>query len=744
MNLNSEKVSTFGQLSANNSEVVAAFFVLAVIFMMILPLPTWLIDILIALNMCIAALLVIFSMYIPGPLAFSTFPGVLLLTTLFRLALSISTTRMILLQADAGDIVQTFGEFVVGGELIVGLVIFLIITVVQFVVITKGSERVAEVAARFSLDAMPGKQLAIDSDLRSGLLEADDASKLRENLSRENQLYGAMDGALKFVKGDAIAGLVIVAVNLLGGLTVGIANRGMSTSEAISVYSVLTIGDGLVAQIPALLISLTAGMIVTRVSTENISSNEDNGSVGKDIAKQILDQPRAWIMSSAAMLTFAVIPGMPTLSFLFLSLLTGFVGFTRFIAQKKILETEEQARQENPFADFESEVNSGQVDIQAFLPVTEYSVHIAKQFANPNSALSIENNIRKTRNQIVSSLGMLLPDIIMKTESAMPLNSFVFNVNETPLFSSVYAANAIVVPSSCKQSLTEILVNFNEEKDFNPDRVLLEDLVNNVCWLPARFAELLQKHSFAFLVGDDYIKSLIGSLFLRTAPQFIGINEAHRFNNDLETTNPELAKELQRSLSMVVMADVMRNLATESVPMRALRQISETLIRFSQTSQDAMFLAEQVRFALRFQICHNIGVNNLLKIITLHSSFSGAFIKAAEAASEEGHSTLSINTSYLTQKLVKYLKKILSNSQNMAIDLAQDFNERTYSNIVIVVPDTLRRYIREALLRDFYHLPVLSERELITEIKIEKLAELSLSPNEYTPASSIEDPSVPA
>ena len=280
------------QIITSRNDLVLAFFLVAVIFMMILPLPTWLVDALIGINMTISAILLMVAMYLPSPLAFSSFPSVLLVTTLFRLGISIATTRLILLQGDAGHIIFTFGNFVVGGNLVVGLVVFLILTIVQFVVITKGAERVAEVAARFSLDAMPGKQMSIDGDMRAGTIDMEEAKRRRGIVEKESQLYGAMDGAMKFVKGDAIAGLIIVAVNLLGGIVIGTMQRGMTAADAAKTYSVLTIGDGLIAQIPALFIAICAGMIVTRVQSGDGPSN-----VGKDIGQQVMAQPRALMIA---------------------------------------------------------------------------------------------------------------------------------------------------------------------------------------------------------------------------------------------------------------------------------------------------------------------------------------------------------------------------------------------------------------------------------------------------------------
>ena len=268
-------------------------------------------------------MLLMLSLYIPRTLEFSTFPSVLLFTTLFRLALNISTTRLILIYADAGHIIHTFGNFVVAGNFVVGAVIFLIILIVQFLVITKGAERVAEVAARFTLDAMPGKQMSIDADVRAGAIDNDMAKIKRDELGRENQLYGALDGAMKFVKGDAIAGLVITAINIIAGLIIGIMQKGMTAEKAIKVYSILTIGDGLVSQIPALLISLTAGVIVTRVS------GDASKALGQDITKQIFAQPKAMLIAGAMVILMMTIPGFPKIPFVLL-------GVALFLAGRKL------------------------------------------------------------------------------------------------------------------------------------------------------------------------------------------------------------------------------------------------------------------------------------------------------------------------------------------------------------------------------------------------------------------------
>jgi len=312
------------------ADLALAVLVIAIIGLMILPIPTFLLDTLLATNLCISIALLLVAMYIPSALHLSTFPSLLLFTTLFRLALNITTTRLILLKAHAGDIIYTFGHFVVAGNYVVGGVIFLIITIVQFLVITKGSERVSEVAARFTLDAMPGKQMSIDSDMRAGLIDIDEAKRRRQSLEKESQLFGAMDGAMKFVKGDAIAGLIITAINIIGGLIIGVLQKGMPLPKAVQTYSILTIGDGLVSQIPALLISITSGVVVTRVS-----SGEEEANLGRDIGQQLLSQPKALLIASGMLFGFALIPGFPAAQFLILGSIVGAIGYGLYLPQKK-------------------------------------------------------------------------------------------------------------------------------------------------------------------------------------------------------------------------------------------------------------------------------------------------------------------------------------------------------------------------------------------------------------------------
>lgn len=312
---------TFLETIAARQEIALVALLVLTMAMMIMPMPTMLADVLIATNIGLSVLLMMVAIHIGGAVEFSTLPSLILITTAFRLSLSITTSRMVLVQGDAGEIIRTFGEFVIAGNVVVGLVVYLIITIVQFVVISKGSERVAEVAARFTLDALPGKQISIDTDLKNGDIDQKEARRRRLMLERESQLYGAMDGAMKFVKGDSIASLVIIVVNLVGGITIGCLQRGLSFSDAVHTYSLLAVGDGLIAQIPALLISLTAGIIVTRTGSDS------GGNLGQDIFAQLTAEPRTLQIAAVVLAALAIVPGFPTAVFLTLAILIGSSGW---------------------------------------------------------------------------------------------------------------------------------------------------------------------------------------------------------------------------------------------------------------------------------------------------------------------------------------------------------------------------------------------------------------------------------
>lgn len=455
-------IAGLNKLGQRNDLMLAAMLV-AIVSLIILPMPTVLVDFLIALNMGLSFILMMTSIYLLSPLEFSSFPAVLLVTTLFRLALSITTTRLILLQADAGEIVYTFGNFVVGGNLIVGIVIFLIITIVQFLVITKGSERVAEVSARFSLDGMPGKQMSIDADLRAGSIEMEEAQKRRELVQKESQMYGSMDGAMKFVKGDAIAGLIIIFVNITAGVAIGTTMNDMTAGEALQLYAILTVGDGLISQIPALLISITSGIIVTRVS------NEDSKDLGNEIGGQLLDKPKALLVGGVLLLGFALIPGFPTFIFLMLALMIGGGGY--YLLRKASREMAQEAEGGIPAMAAATETAGdakSRLDQQEeFTQTLPLIIDVPTSIQETLNTQMLNDELLKVRKALYMDLGVPFPGIHLRFNDSMADNTYSIMLQEVPVASGHFRPGYVFVRETIDH-LEMLKIPYEQEEDFLP------------------------------------------------------------------------------------------------------------------------------------------------------------------------------------------------------------------------------------------------------------------------------------
>ncbi|MDY7530907.1 type III secretion system export apparatus subunit SctV [Pseudomonas sp. Bout1] len=674
---------------AQRAEVLGAVVILGIVFIFIVPLPTWLVDILIAVNICISCLLIVLALYLPGPLAFSSFPSILLLTTMFRLALSIATTRLILLEQDAGDIVEAFGNFVVGGNLAVGLVIFMILTIVNFLVITKGSERVAEVAARFSLDAMPGKQMSIDSDLRAGLIDGEQARDKREQLSRESQLFGAMDGAMKFVKGDAVAGLIIVVINLLGGFSTGMFQHGMSASDSMALYSVLTIGDGLIAQIPALLISLTAGMIITRVAPSGRNKGANN--MGAEIARQMTSEPKSWVIASIGMLAFAALPGMPTVVFILISLMTGSLGYY-LMRQRQKLEAPAEAG-----ADTVAPEENGEVDLRGFDPSRPYLLQFPPHLRNTEQLGALVHGIRQARNGLVTQIGLTLPPFEVEFTPLLADDELRFCVHEVPMIKAtlgdrmaVELAALRVEPQEGSQGLAE-----RDEQDW--------------VWLAADDPLLDDAQLERYTAHDLIIERMTRAMML-SGPQFLGIQESKSILSWLEFNQPELVQELQRIMPLSRFSAVLQRLASEGVPLRAVRLIVESLIEYGQHEREPDALADYARIALKSQILHQYSEADGLHAWLLSPSTENILREALRQTQTGVFFSLDNDNSAALVSLLK-----------------QAFAVRAKSKSVLLVAQDLRSPLRTLLLEEFNHVPVLSFAELGSSSKVKVLGRFDLS-----------------
>jgi type III secretion protein V len=570
------------------SDLILVSCIAAMIGMMIVPLPTWLLDILLTVNITIAVTILMVSIYIANATQIASYPTLLLITTLYRLALDISATRLILLQADAGEVIRSFGMFVVGGNFVVGAVIFLIITLVQFIVITKGAERVAEVSARFTLDAMPGKQMSIDADLRSGTIDSTEARRRRDALSRESAFYGAMDGAMKFVKGDAIAGIVITLINIIGGLIIGVAMRNMEPMRAVQTYSILTIGNGLVSQIPALLISISAGMVVTRVASER-----ENSNLGRDVATQILAQPKAIAVAAGILFVMALIPGLPKIPFFMLATLTGATAYGLLKAIRTNAEKVPAKTEVVPEPDLT-------VTIPLVLEVSEELT----PFVNMRTpeGRTFAQLFGEIRNSLYYQTGIIFPPVQIRGNQPHPSALYKIWMNEVPVVTGQVRVDAALVNSTAGNI---IIFGIPGEDTKNPADG------SPAAWISKN--DIPRARAASLQVWDTHEILLMHlSQFLRKhAREFIGFQEVQWMVNRVKAFYPALVDEIvPKPVSVQQLTEVLQKLAEEGVPIRDLKAILQALSEAARFDQDASARVEHVRVAMRQKLCFHLAGGN--------------------------------------------------------------------------------------------------------------------------------------
>lgn len=672
------------RLTAQQDLLLVALLV-ATIAMMVLPLPTVLADLLIALNIGIAIVLMMVAVYIRESVELSTLPSIILITTAFRLSLSITTSRMVLVQADAGDIIRTFGDFVIAGNVVVGLVVYLIITIVQFVVITKGSERVAEVAARFSLDALPGRQMSIDTDLKNGDIDQAEARRRRERLQKESQLYGAMDGAMKFVKGDAIASLIIIVVNLIGGVTIGCLQRGLPFGEAVQTYSLLAVGDGLIAQIPALLISLTAGVVVTRVTSER------GGSLGHDIVGQIGAEPRTLFVAAAVLGALALVPGFPVAVFLAFAAILAGVAWLVSMRRRREEDTRFQA----------------EVDRSAGRPVSvSLLVHLGSdlQELRPGVARGLD----AAHGALAGRLGIPVPPFRL---SGMPPGP---------------AASYRIDPACYRIDIDDVP---SLGGAIDPDRVFVEDVPDTldelaVAWLraPGPFGQ----DSLTIAAADAPAAREAGLLMIDPAEQvcrdaerallayarrFVGIQETQMLLRAAEAHFPELVREATRACPLPVLTDVLRQLVEDQVPIGNMRQILDTIMEWGSREPGSAMLAGHIRVALRRQICHSWSAGGkTLNALVVEGALEQA-LRPMLPATIQGDLVEGAAAKRLVESARAQLASCL---------------RRGRPAVVLVAPD-LRRHLRKLLRKHDLDVPVMTYDEVAPEFAVQLVGTLRLS-----------------
>ena len=673
-----------------NTDVLLAFGLIMMLGLMLIPLPAGFLDFFLALSITISVLIFVVSLFIQSPLDISVFPGLLLISTLFRLSLNISSTRLILIDGYAGKVIETFGSFVVSGNYVVGFIVFIILVIVQFTVIVKGSGRISEVAARFTLDAMPGKQMAIDADLNTGLITEADARKRRDSISREAEFYGAMDGAGKFVKGDAIAGLIINSINIIGGFIIGIGQKGLSVTDALQQYTILTIGDGLVSQIPALLISTAAGLVVTRSAAGT--------PLDTQIKSQLLANSRVLGIVAATIFFFSFLPGMPTIPFVVIGL--GLVITS--VVRKRAL-----ANQANIIEEVEEKDESSEEVVEQYLQVDPIEIEIGYGLINlvdETKGGNLFQKISTTRKFIALEYGVLIPPVRVRDNLQLNPNEYIIKIKGNIAASfeihperflamnpGGIAENIEGIPTKDPAFSLESYWVTREEKD--RAEMLGYTVVDAISVLSTHLQETL-KLNFDKILTRQAVKQLLENL-KKDYPAVV------------EDISPDV-------LPLGSIQKVLQNLLKELIPIKDLVQIIEALIDYSKVTKNIDVLTEYVRHSLNNTIANLYkDGNDIIHAASISEKLEN-FITTSFQSQKETIQTLGLNPAMLSE-LKNSIEKIRSK-----------FNTLGYKPILITSA-TIRPYFYRLINSSFPDVSVLSFTELPSQVEIEFVDNLEIS-----------------
>ncbi len=677
------------------SDIWASIGIIGILMLMIIPLPPMVLDICLAFNITLAILILIISLYTQKAVEFSLFPAILLASTLFRLSLNVASTRLILLHGNegltaAGSVIRAFGEFVVGGSYIVGLVIFIILVIINFIVITKGSGRIAEVAARFTLDAMPGKQMAIDADLNAGLIDEDTARTRRAEISEEANFHGAMDGAAKFVRGDAIAGIIITLINIGAGFIIGVLQKGMPMAEAAQNYTTLTIGDGLVGQVPALIISTSAGMLVTRSS----AGKEDFGT---ELKNQFTRYTKALWVVSGILLTFALIPGLPLLPFLLISVGLAYIAYRLDMAERRakiepIIERPEQApaREE----DYERMLNVDLIELEVGYGLIP--------FVDSNQDGELLTRIQSIRKQFALSSGFIVPPVHIKDNLQLNPNQYTISLK------GVNFATAEIMPGYF------MAMDPGTATEKIPGIDTLEPAFGlPSLWITEDRREQAQIAGYTVVDCTTIMATHISEVIKQHAYELLGRQETQNLLDNLAKTYPKLVEELiPNILNLSTIMRVLQNLLRENVSIRDLRTILETLADWAPSTQDTDILTEYVRQALARTISStHVQLDNTIPVLTLDRVVEETVQKAIQH--REHGSYLALDPQ-VAQKVLDSLATLVSKfpaGQQPAL---------------LAIPQ-IRMHLRRLTERYFPNLSILSHNEIASNMKIKSLGTVGIN-----------------
>ena len=673
-----------------NTDVVFALAIVGIIIMFIIPLPTFFMDILLATNITFSMVVILVSIYTSEPLEVSVFPSLLLFATLFRLALNVSTTRLILGQGYAGEVINSFGNFVVGGNYVVGFIIFLILIIIQYIVITKGAERVAEVAARFTLDAMPGKQMSIDADLNSGLITEQEAKKQREKIRQEADFYGAMDGASKFVKGDAIAGIIITIINIIGGLIVGMVQQGMPFAEAAQTYTLLTVGDGLVSQIPALLISSATGMVVTRAAA--------SGDMGSDMAEQLTGQPKALMISAGVLAVLAVVPGLPFLPFLILGLFIGIIGFLLY--REEVQEAEEAAVQEEEKEEAGAQKTPETEELTNLIQVDQMEVEVGYNLISlvlPEQGGDFMDRVAMIRRQTAMEMGIIVPPVRILDNLQLEPNVYRIKLKGVEIDRyEILPDHYLAMDSGVTTEKIDGVET--QEPAFGTDAI----------WITEDQKEKAELANYTIVDPPSVMATHLTEVIKDHAYELLGRQEVQELIDNIEQNYPAVIDELVPDLmSLGEIQKVLQNLLWEGIPIKNLVTILETLADYAVKTKDIQILTEYVRQSLSRQITSlYTAEDNKLYAVTLDPQLEEELNQSLEQSDQGNYLALD------PQRAQNIIEKIAQTLQTLL--------QQGHEPILLTAPP-IRRPIKELSYRSFEELVVLSYNELQNDLDLQIL-----------------------
>ncbi len=675
-----------------NSGFILTVGIIVILGVMILPMPSFVLDLLLVMNITSALVVLFVTLFILRPMEFSVFPGLLLILTLFRLSLNIASTRLILSQGYAGEIIEAFGSFVVGGNYVVGTVIFMILVIINFVVITKGATRIAEVSARFTLDAMPGKQMAIDADLNAGLIDDIQAQKRRNDIAQEADFYGAMDGASKFVRGDAIAGLLITAINIIGGLLIGMVQKNMAAGDAATTYSLLTIGDGLVAQIPALIISVAAGIVITRASS--------GSTMGTEIASQLIAQPNAIYASSGVVALLGIMPGLPFFPFTIMAVFMAVVArqISRLQAEQLLLDTEEE----------EVEEVEALERIEEFLHPDAFEIELGYgliPMVDPNQGGNLLNRITTIRKSIAIEMGVLVPPIRIRDNIQLNANDYVFKVYGVEIAQGQVMMDYYMV------------VNPDESLELQGVQMIEPTFGLPAVWVSEKEREKAEIAGNTVVEAPAVIATHLMEVLKANSYKLLDRQETQRMLDHLKETHAALVDGLVPDLvSLGTIRTILKNLLRERVPIRNLVTILETTADYAAFSKDAEVLTEYVRASLAETI------TDMLKM-------------------ENGQVTVAMLEPRLEDHILAMMKEGSVHMQNLGFtpqqvnalfeSLAERVEEMSNLGVraTVLVSPQIRRAVRKFVESVFPNLFIISYSELTSETDLKSVGIVSY-PNE--------------